>query len=421
MLPSFARTWVLLLLGSLFALGCPPEDGSLPPTLPGVDPSAGESLPVQAAEPPTPSATGVEPPTPLVTTKQTVRVCLMLPASGPSKDVGAEMRRGVGIAQAEIAKDKDAARIFEWTEKDTKSTEPGAVSAFKACFNEGHHVIIGPVHPAGTTALIPVAASHEVVLMIPELGAAVPSVWSENLFAIAPPATEMGRIAGTNARGERGFLKGAVLHVPGVFGTGLRDAFETSFLSGEEGASIVMKKELPPDKPEAWGRAAEEAKAAGAEAIFVVGPPDPSRAVALTLADDAGKAHVWFVDWSMHPPVLEAAGVAGRSRVHWLNRALPRGGFEAEYVARFQARPEYPAGAGYDAVKVSAMAAVSAPSTWHEDISATIKAATNLPSAFGTGAMVEVDGLTYEDVAGYQLIEPVRLSNSDVWVFGGFQ
>jgi len=72
-------------------------------------------------------------------------------------------------------------------------------------------------------------------------------------------------------------------------------------------------------------------------------------------------------------------------------------------------------------VKASAMAAVAAPSTWHEDIAATLKGAKNMPSAFGTGAMVEVDGLTYEDVAGYRLVEPVRLPDSDVWVFGGFE
>ncbi len=419
--PLLARALCALpLLGILFALGCPPEDGSLPPTLPGVDPTP-TAPSVDTAPGAPPAGDGATPAPPEPAFKDIVRVCVMLPASGPSKDIGAEMRRGVGIAQAEIAKDTEGLRAFQWTEKDTKSTEPGAIAAFQACFNEGHHIVVGPVHPAGTTALIPVAASHEVVLVIPELGAAVPSVWNDNLFAIAPPATEMGRLAGLDARGPRGFTKGAVLHVPGVFGTGLRDAFEKSFLAAEEDGSIVFKKELPPDKPEEWAKAAIEAQAAGAQAIFVVGPPDPSRAVAGTLVNDAGKAHVWFVDWAMHPPVLEAAGPLARSRVHWLNRALPTGAFEAEYVARFQARPEVPAGAAYDAIKASAMAAQAAPSSWHEDIAATLKVSKDLPSAFGIGAMVQVDGLTYEDVAGYRIIEPVRLPDSDVWVFGGFE
>ena len=413
MLLSSARALAALLLAlSLFALGCPPEDGGLPPTLPGVTvapPAAG----VDSVAEPTPPIPGQE-------GKQIVRVCVILPASGPSKDVGAEMRRGVGLAQATIAADTAAARVFQWTEKDTKSTEPGAIAAFQACFNEGHHIIVGPVHPAGTTALIPVAASHDVILMIPEIGAAVPSVWSDNLFAIAPPSTEMGRLAGRNARGERGLTRGAVLHVPGVFGEGLRDAFAASFLGAEAGGSIVSKTELPPDKPEAWAKAAVDAKGAGAEAIFVVGPPEPSRAVAATFAADAGTAHAWFVDWAMHPPVLEAAGPAGRGRVHWVNRALPGGDFETRYVERYQARPEYPAGAAHDAVLAAALAAIAAPSTWHEDISATLKESTNLPSAFGVGAMVTVDGLVYEDIAGYRLVEPVKLPDSDVWVFGGF-
>lgn len=409
-MPLSARpVWVFPILIALLLSGCPPEDPALPPTLPSLEPG---KAPLPGPGEPQLGPDGHP--------KQVVRVCVMLPASGPSKDLGAEMRRGVGIAQKELMANRDLARVFEWTEKDTKSTEPGAISAFTECFGEGHHVIVGPVHPAGTTALIPVAASHDVILMIPEVGAAVPSVWSDNLFAIAPPATEMGRLAGENARRERALTKAAVLHVPGVFGENLRDAFITAF-TATPGAEVVAKTELPPDKPEEWAKAAEDAKAAGADALFIIGPPEPSKAVAATYGKDTGGSHAWFVDWSMHPPVLDAAGVAGKSRVHWVNRALPAGAFEEEYLERYQARPEYSAGAAYDAVKLAGLAAATAETTWHEDVSKTLKAMKDTPGAFGDGNFVMTDGVSYQDVAGYRIIEPVKLPDSDVWVFGGFR
>jgi len=399
--PSRALALLVPALSLLLFTGCPPDDGSVPQAFPVLDEGeASGRVPAGGSD-----------------DRQVVRVCTILPSSGVSKDLGAEIRRGIDIAKASI--DPKGKHRFEWTDRDTKSTEPGALAAFQSCFNEGHHVIIGPVHPAATTALIPVAASHGVVLIIPELGAAVPAGWGPNLAAIAPAATEMGRIAGRNARVERGLTKAAVLHVPKVFGEGLRDSFTKEFTSGEEGGTVVGRRELPPDDPEVWVQAALEFAKQGAEAIFVVGPPEVSKAVA-GVVSQAG-VHAWFVDWSMMPPVLAAAGPEARGQVHWVNRSLPTGDFAAIYRERHQAKPEGSAGAGFDAVRITELAANAAKSTWHEDLSAEIVKLKGIPSAFGTAEMVNEGGITFLDLAGYRLVEPVPLPDTDEWVFGGFE
>ncbi len=398
--PSPRGLLAALALALVAGSGCPPDDGSVPQAFPVLEDGA---TPPAAAAP--------------TDDKEILRICTILPSSGVSKDIGAEIRRGIDIARSELG--TGTKRRYEWTDKDTKSTEPGALAAFQECFNEGHHVVIGPVHPAAVTALIPVAAAHDILVVIPELGAAVPSVWSPNLVAIAPTATEMGRLAGRNARVDRGFTKAGVLHVPKIFGESLRDAFSKEFLGAEEGGTIVGSRELAPDDPEAWAAAAKELMGKGAEALFVVGPPEPSKAVAAAVAD--AKTHVWFVDWAMHPPVLAAAGDKARSHVHWMNRTLPRGPFEAVYRERHQARPEYSAGAGYDAVTIVSLASEASKSTWHEDLGAEIGKLTGIPSAFGTGAMVRQGDILYLDLGGYRLIEPVPLPDTDEWVFGGFE
>lgn len=398
---SLSRIPTLLLLSALALAGCPPDDGSVPQAFPTLD------------EVPTTALAGGD----VAGDKEIVRVCMILPSSGPSKDVGAEIRRGADIARSEI--DPAGKRRFEWTDKDTKSTEPGALAAFQACFNEGHHIIIGPVHPAATTALIPVAASQDVVLIIPELGASGTEGWGPSIAAVAPTATEMGRIAANDARRSRGMRKGAVLHVPKVFGEGLRDAFKKEFVELEDGGTVVDTRSLPPDDPTPWGAAAKELVGKGVEAIFVVGPSEPSKSVADAIRNT--KAHAWFIDWAMHPPVLEASQPEARSQVHWVNRAMPRAAFETTYRDRHQARPEYSAGAGYDAVKMAELASTNAKSTWHEDISAELRSLENIPSAFGTAQVVDRGGIVFLDQAGYRLVEPVPLPDTNDWVFQGFE
>lgn len=407
-------------------VGCPPDDGSVP-TFPGLETPPAlttDGTPSEASTPVVSEGTPGGEATPAAKDGvrkaggETFKVCLMLPGSGPSRDVGNEMRRGIAIAIEEIERDKDRTRTIQWIERDTKSTEAGAVSAYHSCFNEGISFIIGPVHPAATTALVPVAAAHDAILLIPEIGAALPSVWGDNLFAVAPPATEMGRIAAQDAAVEQKLKKASVLYIDSVFGESLKDSFVEQFKA--DGGTIVGTHKLPLDQPEVWGTTAEKAGAAGATAMFIIGPADPAKAVANALtSSEMRSVHAWFIDWSMHPPVLSAGGSAV-PRMHWVNRPLPIGSFHNAYVDAHQAQPEFPAGTGYDAALLAARAIEAADSLWFEDIAAKIMSDTKVPSAFGTGSIVERRGVRFEEVAGYRMVEPQQDSVSEIWIFGGY-
>lgn len=413
-----SRLLPLLLL--LPILGCPPEDPAPPPAFPGLVPAtpAPESTGAPTAPSPlTGTIPGVAPG--LRQVVEQVRVCIILSNSGPAADVAAEMRRGMTLAREELDKKPGRTRRIEWVEKDDKSTEPGAVAAFQECFGEGVPLIIGPVHPAATTALVPVAAAHDAMLLIPEIGAAVPTSWGDNLFAIAPPAADMGRIAAGHASKDKGLLEGAVLHVPGIFGESLRDAFVEGL--AESGGKNLAQNELPMDEPAAWVEAARAAAKNGARAIFAVGPGEVAEQVARELATPALKdVHLYLIDWAMHPPVLAAAGDA-KGRIHWVNRPVPRGPFAETYSARYQARPEYPAGCGYDAVQLAARVLDTAPSTWFEELTKVAANLKGLDSAFGTGSIHKVRGITSLDAAGYRIIDPIQDPASGTWMFGGFQ
>ena len=317
------------------------------------------------------------------------------------------MRRGIQLAQEQIKREEWRSRVVTWEEHDTKSSEPGAVAAYMKCVASGVPIVVGPVHPAPKTAIIPVAAAHDAVLLIPEVGAAVPTLWSDNIFSVAPPASDMGGRAARDAARAKGLKKAIVLHAPGTFGEGIRDSFKKAYEA--EGGEVVDTLGLAENKPDAWAAAAKKAVLEqGAQAVLLVGPADPALEVARSL-DTNGmlQAHIWFIDWAMYPPVLDAAQAANAiQRVHWVNRKRPAGEFATSFEATFQAKPRYEAGAGYDAAMLVANAVESAKSLWFEDIAVALKATKGYASAFGTGEIVDERGLTFLDVAGYRVLEP---------------
>lgn len=398
-----------LLLPALLLLGCPPDDGSVPPSFPGLDatPTPTAASTPAASVVTTPAADATPPPARQDRPVETVKGCLLLPSSGPARDDGAEMRRGIQLAQRQIEREEWRTRRVVWEEHDTKSSEPGAVSAYMKCVASGVPLVVGPVHPAPKTAIIPVAAAHDAVLVIPEVGAAVPTLWNANIFSVAPPSSDMGGRAARDVAGVKGLKKAAILHAPGTFGEGIRDSFKKAFEA--EGGAVVDAQGLAENKPDAWAIAAKRAVLEkGAAALLVVGPADPALEVARIL-DSNGMlgVHVWFIDWAMYPPVLDAAQNAEAiQRVHWVNRKRPAGDFAAAFEATYQAKPRYEAGAGYDAAMLVANAVESAKSLWFEDIATALKATTGYASAFGTGEIVDRRGLTFLDVAGYRILEP---------------
>ncbi len=396
------RTAALLLALPLL-FGCPPDEDTVLAPYPGPDAT------------PTPAVAA-----PRVPTGEPVRLCVLLAKTGAAKDEAAEIRRGMRMAQERVDGEAWRTRSLTWEEHDTRSSEPGAVAEYMKCVGEGVPVAIGPVHPAAKTALLPVAAAHETVLVIPEVDSAVVSVWGENTIAVAPPNTYMGRTAARNMAKERGIDKAAVLYAPGVFGEGIRDEFIKSFEADK--GSIVAAVELDPAQPDAWKTAVSEVVLQkDAVGVFVIGPAEAALEIASTL-DDNGmlEAQIWFIDWAMFPPILEmAAGKGAIQRVHWVNRKMPAGDFAKDFQARFQTRPQYEAGAGYDAVLLVADAVEKAKELTGVEIAAAMGQLKAIPSAFGTGAVVGSRGLRYVDVADYRILEPGKDPESldGSWMF----
>jgi len=411
-----SHTALGILLGSLLLQACPPDDGAVAPLVVDLN-SVPQATPQAAVET---GRVGRSSTTERPASTEEVPVCILLPSSGSSEDEGAEMRRGMAIAQAQVKADKSRSHTIKWIEKDTRSSEAGAVAAYHECLMQGTPIIIGPVHPAAVTAIIPIAAAHNVVLIIPDLGAAQPSKWNDNLFAIVPPATEMGRVAAQNARVERGMGRAIVLHTDDIFGESLSKAFIQSF-KVEEGGEIVATFALSPKTPDAWTSAAmETAIKQSADAIFVVGPGEVAAPLARALSSEPlQNTQVWFIDWAMYPTVLEAAGKAVQ-RTHWVNRSLPQGDFQDIFLSRYQAYPNFAAGAGYDAVVLTATAIQTGESLGPKHLAVAASKAKNMAGAFGSGAMVSKRGITFEEVAGYRAVEATREADSETWIFSGY-
>jgi len=105
---------------------CPPNDGAVAPpvvdlkglnsgTAPGPDsvtrtPANSETAVAAAAGP------GKQTPAALA---ESLEVCVLLPSTGESAEEGAEMRRGMAIAQSQVKAEKWRTRKINWTEEDT--------------------------------------------------------------------------------------------------------------------------------------------------------------------------------------------------------------------------------------------------------------------------------------------------------------
>ena len=373
----------------------------------------GESLGDDGEGPPTESLEGE----PLkVAPEGIVSVCVIAPQVGESKLDGAELLRGVSIARAEIEGQAWRKQKLTWVDKDSKSTEAGAIAAYHECFGEGHSIIIGPMDPAAVSALIPIAAAHKVVLIVPEVGGAVPSTWDKHMAAISPPASHMGVAAALDATGPRQLRKGAVLAVEGIFGESLTSTFKKTIEA--RGGSLVFTRALDPAKPEAWRSAALEAGVAEAEAIFVVGPSKVAEQV-VAVMDSAplSASHAWFIDWSMFPDVLDESTAGSRRRIHWVNRELPPGSFSETYTTRYQAPPLFTAGAGYDAVLLAATAAEAAGGGEHEALVSSLSKLAGIDGAFGKGAVKNEGGVLFLDSAGFHIFEPQKDPDAQGMVF----
>ncbi len=366
-------TRVVLL--ALLLAGCPPADDVVPAPKPHAEPPS--ALPLLAGSDSNP--------------EQAV-VCLLLPESGPAAQRAADVQAGMELARAAMGTGPTRRRIT-FRRQDPGVVEAEVSKAFATCFNEGASLMIGPVHPGQVSALVPILALHEAALLLPAPDAAAIAPWPPNLAAVRPTSAEMGAAAARDAltKGARAAL---VIAVADPFGDALSRSFSSVF---EAGGGRVRTERAEPAAPEAW---AALASSPGLDAVFVAGPPKAAQAVAKLLPDNP-YLELWVIDWGMSPDTLVAAGEA-RTRVRGIHPALVDPGFDREFRGRFGRPASLDAAAGHDALRLAIATLETTPTLWWEDVAATLRAQTALPSAFGgPGAVVE-RGEVYLDAAGHR-------------------
>ncbi len=266
---------------------------------------------------------------------------------------------------------------------DTRGAIEHIPEALARCGAEGARALVGPGRAELALPLIPAAALHDWLVVLPGLGIGDPGVWPRAFVTVAgSPADAGGATARDAIAQER--RRALVLHAAGVGGERAADAFEAAFVGG--GRSVVLRREVPAGQPEAWADAMSSLPA-GIDAVFAAAPPDGAAHAVSRLPPGA---HFWTTEGAMQPEVLAGAGPDAVERLHVATPPLPDPGFAARFRERFGRTPDHAAGVAYDAVSIAVHALRSAPSLSTE---ALIEAA-GAPAvgrAFGPGS-VEVEG-----------------------------
>ena len=319
-------------------------------------------------------------------------ICLLVP--GADREA---VRPGV-LEGMELALDEVRAWSpdLRWLELETRGTAEGALEAWYLCQHRGGRIAVGPVDPGPVRTVLPEAAAHEVVLLVPELAGPLEQQ-SANVLGVAAPVHRVGRTIAVEAA-ARGARRIAVLRVAGDHGDAIaaglaRAAEDLPDLKVEYGLL------LPVGSPRQWVPAARGLAADGVDALVVVGPGAVAAELASRLSSpDMQHLHLWLVDWGMQPAVLSAIPAEALDRLHAVAPPPLDAAFTARFRERFDHPPDPAAGAGYDAVRLAA-AAAEVSSEDHADRVAWLRSRPHAGSAFGRTSWVDRDGLVVSAAA----------------------
>jgi len=293
----------------------------------------------------------------------------------------ADFRDGLALAVEDAADPTDPRRTTEIVAADSFGRIEALPEALSVCARAGARVVIGPAIGELSLPLLPIAAQHDWVLLVPQLGLGEAGPWSDAFVVLAGAPSEMGRTAADDAA-ARGGTRAAVLSVEGTFGDRVGAAFARNF--GVAGRSVETAISLPMGRPEAW-RSAAATFAPGTDTIFLVGPPDLVTAAIPALPPGA---EIWIADWAVQPEVLEVAALDAVARLHGVVQPMPEPWFVARFRERYGRFPEPAAGLGYDAMRLALHAIRTANSTATVDLLRALRTTPDLGAAFGTGRVL---------------------------------
>lgn len=146
-----------------------------------------------------------------------LKVALMLPLTGPHRDVGQALNQAAQLALFDVPSEN-----FELFPKDTQGTEAGTLAAYQEARAEGISLILGPVL-SNNVAAIKEQAKRDAVPIVSfsnNSTVAETGVWT---FGFAPEA-QINRVI--NYAHQKGYKNYAGLFPNSAYGTVTKNAFE---------------------------------------------------------------------------------------------------------------------------------------------------------------------------------------------------
>src|SRR3989344_8827560 len=101
-------------------------------------------------------------------TKETIKIGVVLPLTGPSADGGNYVKNGLLLAQDELNNDQDLAYHYELLFQDSMYDPKTAVSAVRKLIDSDQvKYIVGAQGSSETLAITPIAEENKVILITP--------------------------------------------------------------------------------------------------------------------------------------------------------------------------------------------------------------------------------------------------------------
>lgn len=298
--------------------------------------------------------------------KTTITLGGLLDTTGALSEIGSEEIKAVDLAVALV---NDSGGVLDselaFDNRDP-ALDPGrATQAATALVNAGVGAIVGSTASGITLAAAEVTVPGGVVLIS---GASTsPSItgYADNglLWRTISSDALQGRVLAARARAKN-FTRAATIYVPGAYGQGLSDTFETAF---EAAGGTVTSANAYTEDQQSYAALLATVMADDPDAVVLIGyPVDAAQIVKDYLAAHAASGTFWFfTDGISGAEFITGVGASafnGFSHEGTLP-ATPAGAEVDAFKAAFSARYGRPVNAGftgainvYDAVLVLALA-----------------------------------------------------------------
>lgn len=310
-----------------------------------------------------------------------VAVCLVTATSDPR---AADVQEGIQLAVEELLDPADPRRAVRLVVADTGGTIAGIPAALALCGAERTRAVIGPALPELAIPLVPAAALHDWLVVVPRFGVGDPGTLPPALVTVGGSPAAMGEAAATDALAQ-GRTRAAVLSRQGPRGARAEEAFRRRLEAG--GGAVVAVPPIEGPEAEAWTEALA-ALPPGVDALFAIGAPAEIAAVTAGLRSTT---HLWLTEEAMGPEILQGTAPATWARIHGVATPSPEPRFALRFADRFGRRPGPGAALGYDAAALALEAVRSAPDPSTDALRAAVEGGRG--TAFGPGRLVIDDGV----------------------------